>query len=111
MGKKVISLSVDESDIENILESCIILDFNNETAYVDEYEVPYQVEILMSRRKGMSIPDVIEIKGLEQLNDVIDKEDCLPEIGLLDYEEKELGLNLKDVTLRELYKEVLKKIL
>lgn len=111
MGKKVVSLSIDESDIEGILESCIILESNDEIAYVDEYEVPYQVEILMSNREGMSIPDVIEIKGLKQLYDVIDNEDCLPDVGLLDYEEKKLGLNLKDVTLRELYKEVLKKVL
>lgn len=111
MGKKVISLSIDESDIESILESCIILELSDEIAYVDEFEVPYQVEILMSTRKGMIIPDVIEVKGLRQLYDVIDKEDCLPDVGLLDYEEKELGLNLKDVTLRELYKEVLKKVL
>ncbi|WP_027640117.1 hypothetical protein [Clostridium cadaveris] len=111
MGKKVISLSVGESDIESILESCIILDSNDEIAYVDEYEVPYQVEILMSTRKGMNIPDVIEIKGLNQLYDVIDREDCLPDVGLLDYKEEELGLNLKDVTLRELYKEVLNKVL
>ena len=111
MGKKVISLSIDESDIEGILESCIILESNDEIAYVDEYEVPYQVEILMSTRKGMNIPDVIEIKGLNQLYDVIDREDCLPDIGLLDYEEKELGINLKSLTLRELYKEVLKKVL
>ncbi|MDZ5016635.1 hypothetical protein GNF72_15640 [Clostridium perfringens] len=93
------------------MESCIILDYNKEIAYTDEYEVPYQVEILMSTRKGMNIPDVIEIKGLKQLYDVIDEEDCLPDVGLLDYEEKELGLNLKNVTLRELYKEVLKKVL
>lgn len=111
MGKKVISLSIDESDIEGILESCIILESNDEIAYVDEYEVPYQVEVLMSTREGMTIPDVIEIKGLSQLYDVIDKEDCLPDVGLLDYKEEELGLNLKDVTLRELYKEVLKKVL
>ena len=111
MGKKVISLSIDKSDIESILESCIILDSNDEIAYVDEYEVPYQVEVLMSTREGMTIPDVIEIKGLSQLYDVIDKEDCLPDVGLLDYKEEELGLNLKDVTLRELYKEVLKKVL
>lgn len=111
MGKKVISLSIDESDIESILESCIILESNDEIAYVDEFEVPYQVEVFMSTRKGMIIPDVIEIKGLRQLYDVIDKVDCLPDVGLLDYEEKELGLSLKDVTLRELYKEVLKKVL
>lgn len=111
MGKKVISLSIDESDIEGILESCIILESNDEIAYVDEYEVPYQVEVLMSTREGMTIPDMIEIKGLSQLYDVIDKEDCLPDVGLLDYKEEELGLNLKNVTLRELYKEVLKKVL
>lgn len=111
MGKKVVSLSVDESDISNVLESCIVLDYNNETAYVDEFEVPYQVEILTSTRDGMDIPDVVEIRGLKQLNEVIDNEDCLPDVGLLDYEEKELGLNFKDVTLRELYKEVLKKVL
>lgn len=111
MGKKVISLSVGESDIENILESCIILNYSKEIAYVDEFEVPYQVEILTSTRKGESIPDVIEIRGLKQLYEVIDKEDCLPDVGLLDYEEKELGLNLKNVTLRELYKEVLNRVL
>lgn len=111
MGKKVISLSIDESDIEGILESCIILESNDEIAYVDEYEVPYQVEVLMSTRERMTIPDMIEIKGLSQLYDVIDKEDCLPDVGLLDYKEEELGLNLKNVTLRELYKEVLKKVL
>lgn len=32
-------------------------------------------------------------------------------IGLLDYEYNELNLNLKDVTLKELLKEVLNKIL
>lgn len=80
MGKKVISLSIDESDIEGILESRIILKSTNEIAYTDEYEV-------------------------------IDNENCLPDIGKLDYKNKELGLDLKDVTLRELYKKVLDKVL
>lgn len=111
MKKKVKSLSIGESDIEGIMESCIILNCSDEIAYTDEYEVPYQVEILTSTRENEEIPDVIEIKGLKQLNDVIDNKDCLPDVGLLDYEEKELGLSLKDVTLRELYKEILKKIL
>lgn len=109
MGNKVISLSVDKDD--DILESCIILNINEEIAYVDEFEVPYQVEILTSTRENQSIPDVIEIKGLKQLYDVINNEDCLPNVGLLDFEDKELGLTLRDVTLRELYKAVLKKIL
>ncbi|MEG2412576.1 MAG: hypothetical protein RSA29_17135 [Clostridium sp.] len=113
MGKEIISLSIDESDIENVLESCIILDYNNETAYVDEFEVPYEYEfeVLTSTRKNKIVPDVIEIKGLNGLYKVIDKEDCLPDVGLLDYENKELGLNLTNVTLRELYKAILNKVL
>lgn len=109
MGKQINSITFDYSYDNKILDSCITLEFNTERHYTDEYEVPYQVEILMSTGKGMNIPDVIEIKGLKELYDVIEKEDCLPDIGLLDYEEEELGLNIKDVTLRELYKEVLKR--
>ena len=109
MGKKVISLSIDNYD--DIMESCVILNWNDEIAYTDEYEVPYQVEILTNTREGEKIPDVVEIKGLEQLYTVIDKEDCLPDVGLLDYKDDDLGIDLKDVTLRELYKAVLDKAL
>lgn len=113
MAKKIISLSIDESEIPNILESCIILNFNTERKYVDEFEVPYEYEfeVLTSTRENEIIPDVIEIKGLRRLYKVIDKEDCLPEIGSFDYENEELDLNLKNVTLRELYKEILNKVL
>lgn len=111
MGKKVISLSMGESDIEGVLESCIILDCSKEIAYVDEFEVPYNFEVFLSTRNNCNIPDVIEIKGLQQLQKVIDEEDCLPDVGLLDYSDDELGINLKDVTLKELYKEVLNKVL
>lgn len=111
MGKQVISLSINKGDIEDILESSVILHFSNEIAYTEEYEVPYQVEILTSTRKGMSIPDVIEIRGLKQLNDVISNTDCLPDVGLLDYENEEMNLSLKNVTLRELYQQILKKVL
>lgn len=109
MGREIVSLSIDKDD--DILESCIILDCNNEISYTDEYEVPYQVEILISTRENESIPDVIEIKGLEQLYEVIENEDCLPDVGLLNYKDERLSLDLKDVTLRELYKEVLNKVL
>lgn len=111
MGKKVVSLSVTESDAKGVLESCIILDFNKEIAYVDELDIPYNYEVLTSTRKDCSIPDVIEIKGLHQLQKAIDENDCLPDVGLLDYKDDELDIDLKDVTLRELYKEVLNKIL
>ncbi|MBS4536817.1 hypothetical protein GOQ29_14445 [Clostridium sp. D2Q-14] len=110
MGKEIISLSIDNSDIEDILESCMILGYGDEIAYTEEYEVPYQVEILMSTRKGMSVPDVIEIRGLKQLKDVIDEEDSLPDFGLFDYTNEELDLDLKDKTIREIYKEIFEKI-
>lgn len=111
MGKRVISLSIGESDIEGILESCIILDHSKEIAYVDEFEVPYNFEVLLSTRNNCNIPDVIEIKGLQQLQEVIEEKDCLPDVGLLDYSDDELGVSLKDVTLKELYKEILNKAL
>ena len=53
----------------------------------------------------------IEILDLKKVYKNIDKEECLPDVGLLDYKDDELALDLKDVTLRELYKEVLKKVL
>lgn len=111
MAKRILSLSIDKTEYPDILESCIILDSNNKRKYVDEYEVPYQVEILTSTRENEIIPDVIEIRGLKQLYEVIDKEDCLPDIGLLDYKNDELHIDVKDVTLRELYKLVLGKVL
>lgn len=111
MAKEVVSLSVDKSEIPGVLESCIILNSSKERAYVDEFEIPYDFEVFTSTRKKEKLPDVIEIKGLKQLNEVIDKDDCLPDVGLLDYRDDELNLDLKDVTLRQLYKEVLKKVL
>ncbi|EPY2275254.1 hypothetical protein ACXAUS_004189 [Clostridium sporogenes] len=113
MGKKVKSLSVGESYIEGVLESCIIIDCDKSRRYVDEFEIPdeYEFEVFTSTKENTTIPDIIEINGLQGLSKVIDNEDCLPDVGLLDYEEKELGLNLKNVTLRELYKQVLKKVL
>ena len=110
MAKRILSLSIEKTEYTDILESCVILDSNNKRKYVDEFEVPYQVEILTSTRKNELIPDVIEIRGLKQLYEVIDKEDCLPDVGLLDYKDDELGVDLKNVTLRELYKAVLEKI-
>ena len=85
MGRKVISLSINNEDL--IVESCVILQLSKEIAYVDEFEVPYQVEILTSTRENELIPDVIEIRGLKQLYEVIDKEDCLPDVGVLDYKD------------------------
>lgn len=111
MAKEVVSLSVNESEIPGVLESCIILNISKERSYTDEFEVPYDFEILTSTRKNEKFPDVIEIKGLKQLNEVIDQTDCLLDIGLLNYKDDELNLDLKEVTLRQLYKEVLKKVL
>lgn len=111
MAKEVVSLSINESEIPGVLESSIIFNISKERAYTDEVEVPYDFEILTSTREKEKFPDVIEIKGLKQLKEVIDQADCLPDVGLLNYKDDELKLDLKDVTLRQLYKEVLKKVL
>lgn len=110
MGRKVDSITFDHVYNEKTLDSCITLDFNLERKYVDEFEVPYKYTVLYSLRENEIIPDNIEISDVEELYKVIDKEDCLPDVGLLDYKDNELNLDLKDVTLRKLYKEVLKKI-
>ena len=109
MGREVISLSVD--NVNGIKESCIVLQCSNEISYTEEYEVPYKIEILVNIRKNKSIPDTIEIIGLEELLKNINNKDCLPDVGLLNYKNNELELELENVTLRELYKSVLEKIL
>ena len=80
MGREVISLSVD--DVNGITESCIVLQCSNEISYTEEYEVPYKIEILVNIRKNKSIPDTIEIIGLEELLKNINNKDCLLDVGL-----------------------------
>lgn len=107
MGKQVDSISFDHVYNDKILDSCITLDFNTQRKYVDEFEVPYRYTVLTSTRKNEKFPDSIEISDVKELYKNIDKEDCLPDVGLLDYKDDELGIDLKDVTLRELYKTIL----
>lgn len=109
MGKQVDNIVFDHVYDDNIIDSCITLDFNTQRKYVDEFEVPYKYTVLYSTRKNEIIPDSIEVSDIRELYKNIDKEDCLPDIGLLDYKDEDLGLNLKDVSLRELYKAVLDK--
>jgi hypothetical protein len=111
MGKQVDSVAFDHVYDENILDSCIIFNFNTERHYTDEFEVLYKYTVLTNTRKNETIPDSIEISDVRELKKVIDTKNCLPDVGLLDYKDEELGLDLKDVTLRELYKEVLNKVL
>lgn len=109
MGKQVDSIVFDHVYSKDILDSCVTLDFNTQRKYVDEFEVPYKYTVLYSIRKNEILPDNIEISDVNELYKNIDKDDCLPDVGLLDYKDDDLGLDLKDVTLRELYKAVLEK--
>lgn len=110
MGKQVDSIVFDHTLNENLLDSCITLNFNCERHYTDEFEVPYKYTVLTNTRKNQIIPDNIEISDVKELYKNIDKEDCLPDVGLLEYKDDELQLDLKDVTLKELYKAVLDKL-
>ncbi|WP_321994389.1 hypothetical protein [Clostridium butyricum] len=109
MGKQVDSIVFDHVYSDKILDSCITLDFNTQRKYVDEFEVPYKYTVLTSTRKNKELPDSVEISDVHELYKNIDKEDCLPDVGLLDYRDDELGIDLKNVTLREVYKIVLNK--
>lgn len=108
-GKKVIGFSVDDSI--GYIEATCVLEHNGTNIVTDEFHTLYNYQVLVDIDENTEIVQSVGVDGADRLLDVIDKEDCLPDIGLLDYENKDLGLNLKDITLRELYKEVLKKVL
>lgn len=107
MAQIVKSLSLTELNDEIISNCCIIEDCYN--LMTDGYETP-EYEILLHYVGASDKLASIEILDLKKVFKNIDKEDCLPDVGLLDYKDDELGLNLKNVTLRELYKEVLKAL-
>ncbi|MBE6071051.1 MAG: hypothetical protein E7208_03720 [Clostridium butyricum] len=108
MAKIVESLSLVEMNDEIISKCC--LSSNNDNLLTDGYETP-EYEILLHYIGETDEIASVEILDLKKVYKNIDKEDCLPDIGLLDYKDEDLGLNLKDVTLRELYKNVLERVL
>lgn len=109
MGQKVIAVSL-ENDI-GILESACLIRYDDVDIITDEFETPYDYEVLLNVDEKNNMVQSVEVNGADRLFNVIDKEDCLPNIGLLDYKDEDLKLDLKNVTLRELYKEVLRKVL
>jgi hypothetical protein len=108
MSLKAISCSVSDDYGDNILSSMVSFDtgFVNKHFLVSEFENPYQHEVELTTADGEKKPENVEVIGLVQLAKAIDKKDCLPDIGLLDY--KDEFIDVHDVTLQELYKEVLK---
>lgn len=108
MAKVVESLSLSKLDDEIISKCCLRSDCDN--LETDAYET-LEYEILLHYVGESDELASIEILDLKKVYANIDKEDCLPNVGLLNYKDEELNLDLKDVTLRELYKEVLKKVL
>ncbi|MGL4730542.1 MAG: hypothetical protein ACRCW0_03030 [Clostridium sp.] len=109
MGRKIIGFSIDDT-IGSIEATCII---ERKSTVVDEFITPYsgfEVQIDVDSETETEIYGV-SVDRADELLKVIDNENCLPDVGLLDYESNDLGLNLKDITLRQLYKEVLIKVL
>lgn len=108
MGKKVIGFRVESSF--GIEATCIL---ERKSTVVEEFKTPYkdfEVQIDVDFETETMIYGVSVI-GADKLFNVIDKNDCLPDVGFLDYENKELDIKLKNVTLRELYKEILSIVL
>jgi len=109
MGQKIIGVSL-QNDI-GIFESTCLIKYDDVDIVTDEFETPYDYEVLLNLDEANNSIQSIEINGADRLLKVIDNEDCLPNVGLLDYKDDELNLDLKEVTLRELYKEVLNRVL
>ncbi|WP_194190810.1 hypothetical protein [Clostridium chrysemydis] len=109
MGKQIFGFSVEDS-VGYIEATCII---ERKPNVLDEFVTPYEgFEVLIDvDEETEENIYAVAVNGADKLLKVIDKEDCLPDVGLLDYENNDLKLNLKDVTLRQLYKEVLIKVL
>lgn len=96
MGKKIDSIAIEK--ISDSIVSVCNLKYEKVHLVTDEFEVPYDYTVLMHYKDGTDELHGIEILDFEYLVPVIDKEDSLPDIGLLDYKE------YKDKTLREIYK-------
>ena len=111
MGTKVIGFSIDDS--VGYLEAACLLRYEDVSIVTSLFEVPYKgYEVLINQnRLKPSEVHSIEVNGADKLLEVIENEDCLPNVGLLDYEDEELDVNVKNVTLRELYEIVLNKVL
>lgn len=111
MGQKIIGFSIDNS--VGYIEAACLLRYEDVEIETDLFETPYKnYEILINRdRLNPAEIQSIEVNGADKLLEVIENEDCLPDVGLLDYEDEELDVDVKDVTLREVYKIVLNKVL
>lgn len=108
-GEKIIGFSVE--NLVGYIEVACLIRYEDIEIETDLFEVPYEgYEVLINQNRLNPIEvHSIEVNGADKLLEVIENEDCLPDIGLLDYEDEEF--NVKDVTLREVYKIVLNKVL
>lgn len=109
MARKIVGFSV-ENSVGYIEATCVI---ERKPTVVDEFETPYEgFEVLIDVDEETEEKIYgVAVNGADKLLKVIDKEGCLPDVGLLDYENPKLELNLKNVTLKKLYKEILNKVL
>ncbi|MEG1313070.1 MAG: hypothetical protein RSD40_02020 [Bacilli bacterium] len=102
MGRKVLGISL--TDDLGYLELTCTFNFNLNTSETEEFETPYNYDVLINREVSNDNIKSIEIQDAEELFKVIDNIDCLPDIGPLDYTDK--NLKLKNISLRDLLKEV-----
>jgi len=109
MGRKIVGFSIEDSI--GYVEATCVLKYDDVELVTDEFETPYDYQVLIDIDEETEEIHSLGVDGADKLLKVIDNEDCLPDVGLLDYKDDDLGLDLKDVTLRELYKNVLNKVL
>lgn len=104
MGKRISNLTIEKDG--DITSSTIIVSYDKKGFVFDDYETNYNYDVLVGYDSNDDI-QCVEINNLNELSKVIDNEDCLPDIGLLDYTDDDLKLDFKDLSLRQLYNEIL----
>lgn len=105
MAKEIVGISFDSSQGYLIMTCSFIINTNR--AFVDEIDIPknYKYEILECREAITDNLKTIIVNYAEELFKVIDNEDSVPDIGPVNY--KYDTLDLKNVSLREVFKKVL----
>ena len=92
------------TDIESL---CLRFVYSNESALVDEYEVPdsYKYNVFTYTREGETVPDFIEIANYEWMKNVIyEDEKCLPDIRFNFEDEK--GITLIDFIKKYIFEDI-----
>jgi hypothetical protein len=108
MGKDIKKILISKYD-EHITFH-FLMEYKGGETETDEFDHPYKYEVLYNVDENTEEIESLTITGVENLIEVMDKDDCLPDIGLINCKDEELNIDIKNVTLKELLKEIFKNM-